>query len=63
MASEAGPNLVTDGLVLSLDAANTQSYPGRQQNVHVPRDKFPREKRHLAPTYHQQVDFSLKKKR
>ena len=41
----------------------TQSYPGRQQNVHVPRDKFPREKRPLAPTYHQQVDFSLKKKR
>ena len=28
MASAAGPNLEVDGLVLCLDAANTQSYPG-----------------------------------
>ncbi len=28
MASAAGPNIVEDGLVLSLDAGNTQSYPG-----------------------------------
>ena len=28
MASFAGPNLEVDGLVLCLDAANTQSYPG-----------------------------------
>ena len=28
MASEAGPNIVTDRLVLCLDAANTKSYPG-----------------------------------
>ena len=28
MASAAGPNIVTDGLILHLDAANTQSYPG-----------------------------------
>jgi len=28
MASFAGPNTVTDGLILCLDAANTQSYPG-----------------------------------
>ena len=27
MASAAGPNIVTDGLVLYLDAANTNSYP------------------------------------
>ena len=28
MASAAGPNIITDGLVLHLDAANTNSYPG-----------------------------------
>ena len=28
MASFAGPNLITDNLVLSLDASNTNSYPG-----------------------------------
>jgi hypothetical protein len=28
MASIGGPNIVTDGLVLALDAANTKSYPG-----------------------------------
>jgi len=28
MASETGPNIVTDSLILCLDAANTQSYPG-----------------------------------
>jgi hypothetical protein len=28
MASLGGPNIVTDGLVLYLDAANTKSYPG-----------------------------------
>ena len=28
MASAAGPNITTDGLVLHLDAANTNSYPG-----------------------------------
>jgi len=28
MASAAGPNLITDGLSLHLDAANTKSYPG-----------------------------------
>lgn len=28
MASFAGPNIVTDSLILCLDAANTQSYPG-----------------------------------
>ena len=28
MASFAGPNVVEDGLVLALDAGNTQSYPG-----------------------------------
>lgn len=28
MTIEAGPNIVTDGLVLHLDAANTKSYPG-----------------------------------
>ena len=28
MASSIAPNIVTDGLMLSLDAANTKSYPG-----------------------------------
>ena len=28
MAFSRGPNIVTDGLVLALDAANTKSYPG-----------------------------------
>jgi len=28
MATEGGPNIVEDGLVLALDAANTKSYPG-----------------------------------
>jgi hypothetical protein len=28
MATEGGPNIVTDGLVLHLDAANPKSYPG-----------------------------------
>jgi hypothetical protein len=28
MAAAAGPNVVEDGLVLALDAGNTQSYPG-----------------------------------
>ena len=28
MATKAGPNIITDGLVLLLDAANKQSYPG-----------------------------------
>ena len=28
MASFAGPNLINDSLMLSLDAANTNSYPG-----------------------------------
>jgi hypothetical protein len=28
MTVEAGPNIVTNGLVLSLDAANSRSYPG-----------------------------------
>ncbi len=28
MGSAAGPNIVEDGLVLALDAGNTQSYPG-----------------------------------
>jgi len=28
MATLGGPNIVTDGLVLALDAANTKSYPG-----------------------------------
>ena len=28
MATEGGPNVVEDGLVLALDAANTKSYPG-----------------------------------
>lgn len=28
MTTEAGPDIVTDGLVLSLDAANPKSYPG-----------------------------------
>ena len=28
MESAAGPNLITDGLLLHLDAANTKSYPG-----------------------------------
>ena len=28
MAGSTGPNIVTDGLVLSLDAANKKSYPG-----------------------------------
>jgi hypothetical protein len=27
MATEGGPNIITDGLVLALDAANTKSYP------------------------------------
>lgn len=28
MGGHAGPNIVTDGLILCLDAGNTQSYPG-----------------------------------
>lgn len=28
MATEGGPNIITDGLILYLDAANTKSYPG-----------------------------------
>jgi len=28
MATRGGPKIITDGLVLSLDAANTKSYPG-----------------------------------
>ena len=28
MATEGGPNIITDGLVLVLDAANVKSYPG-----------------------------------
>ena len=28
MATEGGPNIITDGLVLALDAANSKSYPG-----------------------------------
>ena len=28
MGTFAGPDIVTDGLVLSLDAASTRSYPG-----------------------------------
>ena len=28
MATEGGPSIITDGLVLSLDAANQKSYPG-----------------------------------
>jgi hypothetical protein len=28
MAFHRGPKIVTDGLVLALDAANTKSYPG-----------------------------------
>jgi hypothetical protein len=28
MATKGGPNIITDGLVLALDAANTKSYPG-----------------------------------
>ena len=28
MGAAAGPNVVEDGLVLALDAGNTQSYPG-----------------------------------
>ena len=28
MATKYGPTIVTDGLVLCLDAANSQSYPG-----------------------------------
>ena len=30
MASFAGPNLINDSLMLSLDAANTNSYPGAE---------------------------------
>jgi 3-deoxy-D-arabino-heptulosonate 7-phosphate (DAHP) synthase class II len=30
MAYVVGPNLVRDGLVLYLDAANPKSYPGRK---------------------------------
>ena len=28
MATKGGPNIITDGLILALDAANTKSYPG-----------------------------------
>jgi hypothetical protein len=28
MGTQGGPGIVTDGLVLSLDAANKKSYPG-----------------------------------
>ena len=33
MAGSTGPNIVEDGLVLALDAANTKSYPGSGTNV------------------------------
>jgi drug/metabolite transporter superfamily protein YnfA len=33
MAGQVGPNTVTDGLVLALDAANHQSYPGSGTNL------------------------------
>ena len=33
MASSVAPNIVTDGLVLALDAANTKSYPGSGTNI------------------------------
>jgi hypothetical protein len=32
MSSKGGPNIITDGLVLVLDAANTKSYPGSGTN-------------------------------
>ena len=28
MAASSGPNIITDGLVLALDAGNLKSYPG-----------------------------------
>ena len=34
MAGSTGPNIVTDGLVLSLDAANKKSYPGSGTTIH-----------------------------
>jgi hypothetical protein len=34
MAGTVAPNIITDGLVLYLDAANVKSYPGSGNNIH-----------------------------
>jgi len=36
MSSKGGPSITTDGLVLSLDAANIKSFPGKPTTNHAP---------------------------
>ena len=49
MASEAGPNLVTDGLVLSLDAANTQNLRLQHSKITILIYRFLVEEKTLYP--------------